>query len=220
MYDLWEEVRFLEEGEEGLAVVFREASYLAYAFSNCEVLLRTPGLKICRLTPKSGPAICYTEKRKCYLEGGLKVGREQFLLGAAPFLIREVPIAVRIDHEPLSDESGRYSLNSLGVGSHIISVPGQKSIRFELLSPASILPEWRASFMTWEVNRSSSRWKFSKNNEGISGMNLSSICLDTMLGADDVPALQAWCRLYLGESPESKNTVINTLKGIKDHGKL
>ena len=220
MYDMWEEVRYLEEGEEGVAVVFPEISSMEYAFRNCEVLLMKPRLKIYYLTKESGPAMCYTERRKCYLEGGLRVGREQYLLGAAPFLIREEPINVRINHEPLSSESNRYSLNSLGAGLHVISVPGHKSIRFELLSPASISAEWSASFLSWEVKRSTSDWKFSKNSDGISGMNLSSICQDTMLGADEVPATQAWCRLYLGESPESNNAVIKTLKGIRDHGKL
>ena len=220
VYDMWEEVRFLEEGEEGIAVVFQEASSMASAFRNCIVLLMTPRLKIYHLTWESGPAFCFTERRKCYLEGGLRVGRELYLLGAAPFLVREEPITVRIDHKPLSDNSGRYSLNSLDAGLHIISVPGRKSIRFELLSPTVISSEWRASFMTWEMKRSTAEWKFSKKNDGISGMNLSSICLDTTLGADEVPAIQAWCRLYLGESPESENAVIKTLKGIRDHGKL
>ena len=220
VYDMWEEVRFLEEGEEGLAVVFQDASSLAYAFRNCKVLLMTPRLKIYQLTPKSGPAMCFTERRKCYLEGGLRVGRERYLLGAAQYLVREEPVTVRIDHEPLSDESGRYSLNSLGAGLHVISVPGQRSIRFELLSPTVVSSEWSVSFMTWEMKRATAEWRFSKKNDGISGMNLSSICLGTKLGADEVPTMQAWCRLHLGESPESENAVIKTLKGIRDHGKL
>lgn len=220
IYDMWEEVRFLEEGEEGVAVVFQEVSSMACAFRHCKVLLMTPRLKIYRLTQESGPVFCFTERRRCYLEGGLKVGRDQYLLGAAPLLVREASIPVRIDHEPLSVDDNKYSLSALGTGTHVISIPGQKSIRFEILSPSAYPPEWSAKFMTWEVKRSSSEWRSSKNNDGISGMNLSSICQENMVGMEEVPTLQAWCRIHLGEFPESKNTVVRTLKEIRDHGKL
>lgn len=219
-YEIWEEVRYLEEGETGIAVLFPQESNMAYAFRNCPVLVTMPRLKIVRLSQENGPSIYFTEKKTCYLEGGLKIGKNQYLLGAAPFLVREVPTSARIDREPLKNEGERVNLNFLDSGPHIISIPRKKSIHFELIVSNPFKPEWSIKNHKWEVVRSSAIWRDSQKEDGVSGMDLLSICQSKYLDREDISPTQAWSKLFMGDAPKSNNTVIRTLKGIRDHGKL
>lgn len=219
-YEIWEEVRYLEEGETGIAVLFPQESNMAYAFRNCPVLVTMPRLKIVRLSQETGPSIYFTEKKTCYLEGGLKIGKNQYLLGAAPILVREVATSARIDHEPLKDEGERVNLNFLDSGPHIISIPGKKSIHFELIASNPFEPEWSIKNHKWEVVRSSAIWRDSQKEDGVSGMDLMSICQSKYLDREVISPTQAWSKLFMGDTPKSNNTVIRTLKGIRDHGKL
>lgn len=220
LYDVWEEVRFLEEGEEGIAVVFQEAFSIVYAFRDCQNLLITPRLRILRLTKESGPSFCFTEKRLCYLEGGLKVGRNQYLVGAAPFLVREEPIIVRIDKErPYSDKS-RINLNYLKEGQHVVSVQGRKPIHFDLVAPSVIHPEWNEGFLQWFIQKKDSVWRTAQIDKGVSGMDFSSICLDVNPhGVNDAPS-KAWAKTINGMDTQSNNIVVRTIKNIRDHGEL
>lgn len=219
-YEIWEEVRYLEEGETGIAVLFPQDSNMTYAFRNCPVLVTMPRLRIVKLSQDTGPSIYFTEKKTCYLEGGLKVGKNQYLLGAAPLLVREEPLSARIDHEPLADSGERVSLNFLDSGLHTISIPGKKSISFELIGPNPLEPEWNIKYHKWEVIRSSAIWKDSQIEQGVSGMDLSPICQGKYLRKEDIPPTQAWSKLFMGDTPNSNNIVIRTLIGIRDHGKL
>ena len=94
------------------------------------------------------------------------------------------------------------------------------SIHFELIAQEPLAPQWNVKNHTWEVVRPSSLWKDSQNNEGISGMNMSSICHSKYMGEESISATRAWSKLFMGETPKSNNTVIRTLKGIRDHGNL
>lgn len=219
-YDLWEEVRFLEEGETGIAVLFPQETGMAFAFRNCPVIRMTPDLKIVRVSIETGPSNYFIEKKTCYLEGGLKIGKNQYLLGAAPVFVREIPISVRIDHESLEDNEARVGLNFLNAGQHMISIPGKKSIHFELIAPVFPVPEWNSENHTWEVVRADSTWRDSQKGDGISGMDLSPICLRKYLKQEEMSATQAWSRVFMGEDPNTNNSAIRTLKGIRDHGKL
>ena len=219
-YEIWEEVRYLDEGEVGIAVLFPQESDMTYIFRSCPTLVTTPRIRIVQLSIKTGPAIYFTERKTCFLEGGLKVGKNLYLLGAAPFLVRETPTTIRIDHEPLKGDDERVCLNYLKSGQHTISIPGKKSIHFELIAQEPLAPQWNVKNHTWEVVRPSSLWKDSQNNEGISGMNMSSICHSKYMGEESISATRAWSKLFMGETPKSNNTVIRTLKGIRDHGNL
>lgn len=135
-------------------------------------------------------------------------------------MVREVQISARIDHEPLKDEGERVNLNFLDSGQHIISIPGKKSIHFELIASNSFEPEWSIKNHKWEVVRASASWRDSQKEDGVSGMDLQSICQSKYLGKEDIPPTQAWSKLFMGDTPKSNNIVIRTLKGIRDHGNL
>lgn len=214
-YGIWKEVRFLEEDEEGIAIIFPSDSTMSFAFKDRPVLFSTSKLRAYKISLKTGPSIYFTEKRTCYLEGGLKAGSDKFILGAAPYLVNEENITVRIDHKVLDDHSSRVSLNYLSEGSHIITIPGKKSIHFELVNPIIQPPEWNSKNKTWELGKNNNIWRTSKESDGISGMDFSCSCRH--INEDQTPPLQAWSLLYLGRRSDSNNITIKTLKHIVDH---
>lgn len=221
VYELWEEVRYLEEDQQGIAVFFPEEFDTKYNnLRNCPTILTMPRCKIVKLTYCPELSRYFIEKRSYYLEGGLKIGRDQFLLGAAPIFVREKPVAVRIDKNKLQDNSARVNLNYLGNGTHVISIPGHKSIRFELLDLSTLRNNWNADNHTWEINRSNVVWGDTQESSGVSGMDMSAICQEKNLQLEETPALQAWCKIHMGLPQNSNNIVNKTLKAIIDNDNI
>ena len=152
------------------------------------------------------------------MEGGLKIGRSQYLLGAAPFLVREKREAVRIDKELPRSKDTKLNLNYLGDGSHTVSVPGRKPIRFELINPTLMNPEWSDTFSQWNIQKKEAIWRTEPINDGVSGMNFSTIC-QSEIEDEDSPS-KAWAKIYGGQNPQSNNIVIRTLTNLRDYGEL
>lgn len=220
-YGIWEEVRYLEEEQQGIAIIFLQESNIIYTFRNCPAILTTPRCKIVKLTYCPELAEYFIEKRPFYLEGGLKIGRNQYLLGAAPIFVREKQVSVRIDKNKLQDNSERVNLNYLGNGPHIIYIPGHKSISLELVDLSVLMSNnWNETNHTWAINRSDATWRSSLENTGISGMDMSAICQEKYMKQNETPAAQAWCKIYMGQSQNSNNIVNRTLKAITDNDNI
>lgn len=218
-YQIWEETRFVETGESGIAMVFPDSTALAYGFRSCELLLQTPRVKLYRITEETAPDFCFTERRTCYLEGGLKVGRNMYLVGGAPFLVRENLEQVRVDKEPINSDNVRTSLNYLKAGTHVVSIQGRKSIKFELVEPGVENVEWSSRFAQWAINKKNALWESSRE-DGVSGMDFSAICQSKYLhGAEESP-LRAWAETHYGKDVQSNNKVIRTITNIRDYGEL
>lgn len=215
-YQIWEETRFVESGEVGIAMVFPDSTPLAYGFRNCELLLQCPCVKLYRITEDSAPEFCFTERRTCYLEGGLKVGRNMYLVGGAPFLIRENMEPVRVDKEPIDNNDERTSLNYLKAGTHVVSIPGRKSIRFELVEPVVENVEWNSKFAQWSINKKNILWQSSSEGT-VSGMDLSNICMVKCTNESETSISRQWAECFLDESMTSDNAAIKTLKNIRDY---
>lgn len=215
-YQIWEETRFVESGEVGIAMVFPDSTPLAYGFRNCELLLQCPCVKLYRITEDTAPEFCFTERRTCYLEGGLKVGRNMYLVGGAPFLIRENMEPVRVDKEPIDNNDERTSLNYLKAGTHVVSIPGRKSIRFELVEPVVENVEWNSKFAQWSINKKNILWQSSSEGT-VSGMDLSNICMVKCTNESETSISRQWAECFLDESMTSDNAAIKTLKNIRDY---
>lgn len=215
-YQIWEETRFVESGEEGVAMVFPDSTPLAYGFRNCELLLQCPRVKLYRITEDTAPEFCFTERRTCYMEGGLKVGRNMYLVGGAPFLIRENMEPVRVDKEPIDNSDERTSLNYLKAGTHVVSIPGRKSIRFELVEPGVENVEWNSKFAQWSINKKNILWQSSREGT-VSGMDLSNICMAKCTNESETSISRQWAECFLDESMTSDNAAIKTLKNIRDY---
>lgn len=217
VYQIWQETLCIEEGNNGVALVFPSEAPKSFLFYNCETVVYRPHLRVYQLTKKTAP-VFYTEKRTCYLEGGLKIGRSQYLVGAAPFLVREKREAVRIDKELPRSKDTKLNLNYLGDGSHTVSVPGRKPIRFELINPTLMNPEWSDAFSQWNIQKKEAIWRTEPINDGVSGMNFSTIC-QSEIEDEDSPS-KAWAKVYGGQNPQSNNIVIRTLTNLRDYGEL
>lgn len=215
-YQIWEETRFVESGEAGIAMVFPDSTPLAYGFRNCELLLQCPRVKLYRITEDTAPEFCFTERRTCYLEGGLKVGRNMYLVGGAPFLIRENMEPIRVDKEPIDNSDERTSLNYLKAGTHVVSIPGRKSIRFELVEPGVENVEWNSKFAQWSINKKNILWQSSREGT-VSGMDLSNICMAKCTNESETSISRQWAECFLDESMTSDNAAIKTLKNIRDY---
>ena len=220
LYQVWQECRFLEEGESGIALVFPDETYAYYAFRSCEVLVTCPKLRVYKLTPDNTPLSCLTEKKTCYLEGGLKVSKDTYLAGAAPYLVREQNEQARIDKELLDSTDVKLSLNNLAPGPHTITIPGRKPIRFELVAPSAHWPQWDSKFQKWDVGTKQPVWGTAQIENGVSGMDLSPICQTKYLSGEEGPATQAWAETFLGKELNHTNTALRTLKNIRDYGEL
>lgn len=218
VYQIWQETLCIEEGNEGVALVFPSNATSPFRFYNCKTLVLCPQLRVYQLSKETAPDFCYTEKKTCYLEGGLKISRSQYLLGAAPFLVREKREAVRIDKELPRSKDTKLNLNYLGDGSHTVSVPGRKPIRFELINPTLMNPEWSGAFSQWNIQKKEAIWRTEPINDGVSGMNFSTICQSEIEG-EDSPS-KAWAKIYGGQNPQSNNIVIRTLTNLRDYGEL
>lgn len=217
VYQIWQETLCIEDGNNGVALVFPSEAPKSFLFYNCETVVYRPHLRVYQLTKKTAP-VFYTEKKTCYLEGGLKIGRSQYLLGAAPFLVREKREAVRIDKELPRSKDTKLNLNYLGDGSHTVSVPGRKPIRFELINPTLMNPEWSDTFSQWNIQKKEAIWRTEPIIDGVSGMNFSTIC-QSEIEDEDSPS-KAWAKIYGGQNPQSNNIVIRTLTNIRDYGEF
>lgn len=217
VYQIWQETLCIEEGNDGVALVFPSEAPKSFLFYNCETVVYRPQLRVYQLTKKTAPGF-YSEKKTCYLEGGLKTGRNLYLVGAAPFLVREKSESVRIDKELLLSKEKKLNLNYLGDGPHTVSVPGRKPIRFELIKPSLMNPEWSDEFSQWHIQKKDAIWKTESVINGVSGMNFSALCLSEI--EDEDPPSKAWAKIYGGKNPQSNNIVIRTLTNLRDYGEL
>lgn len=215
-YQVWEGTRFVESGDEGIAMVFPE-SPIAYGFRNCEVLLQCPKVKLYKIAEKTAPEFCFTERRTCYLGGGLKVGRNMYLVGGAPYLVRENLEQVRVDKEPIGNNDKRTNLNYLKTGIHVVSIPGRKSIKFELVEPSVDNIEWNPKFAQWLIDKRNALWQSSRDGAGVSGMDFSSICKVKSANEYDSSPSKQWAKCFINESVTSENAAIKTLKNILDY---
>ena len=219
IYQIWQECHYLEEGESGIALVFPDETNWSYSFRACPVLVTCPKLRIYRLSPDSTPHFLLTERKTCYLEGGLKVGRDTYLAGAAPFLVREQNEQVRIDKELIDGAENRINLRGLDIGEHVINVPGRKPIRFEIVAPFVHSPQWGANYQKWDIDAKKAAWGMAQIENGVSGMDFSPICREFING-DERTLSRAWAETFLGYSSHRPNSALKTLQNIRDYGEL
>ena len=219
IYQIWQECHYLEEGESGIALVFPDETNWSYSFRACPVLVTCPKLRIFRLSPDSTPHFLLTERKTCYLEGGLKVGRDTYLAGAAPFLVREQNEQVRIDKELIDGAENRINLRGLDIGEHVINVPGRKPIRFEIVAPFVHSPQWGANYQKWDIDAKKAAWGMAQIENGVSGMDFSPKCREFING-DERTVSRAWAETFLGHSSHRPNSALKTLQNIRDYGEL
>ena len=213
----WQECRYLEEGEEGIAVVFtKQCSHRITQRS--ELLLKMlANVAIYKVVDSLATHDLYTTKRFYSLEGGLKVGRSSYLLGAGPILKLTKKSRFWIDgvmRESKNEEA--FDLSGLGEGSHTVRFPNYKSLVFEMVLHEALHPKWLDNYNKWDLDLKSSCWDSVKKDKGIVGLDFS-IIPQHVQGNAQGSVLQRWGRMQLFGTIQNNetNNAIKILSKIK-----
>lgn len=156
IYDgYWQETRYIETGEEGIAIVFN--GYCKHGITTKPDLLIKKYANVSIYTIKESCTThdLYTEKRFYSLQGGLKVGRLTYLFGAGPQLILTQESRFWIDGKPMENSAPEENidLSKLSIGSHTIRFPNFKKIEFEVVMPNVDSPKWHPQYNKWTINQ-------------------------------------------------------------------
>lgn len=216
-YNIWQETRFLEGDEEGVAIIFSEFTSRWIHFPKSDLIKYTAYAKIFKVSKGRWSYDLYEELRNYKLEGGLRIGRRMYLLGGAPLFYINTDGLFWIDDEAYSSTGDYLSLNHLGVGIHQIKVVGYKDIIFEIIDSPLNVPLWSIDNSQWCIDKKSVIWKPAKMQNGVVGMNLSNICQTKYIQGDEMPTLCAWARVHQAMTANSQNMIVKTLKNINDY---
>lgn len=226
----WEETRYLECLEDGKGFVYEDG--IAVVFSNNDSLYKYSGInsfnnltpfyinreiKIYKLQYSYNLKYLYAEKRFFRLDGGLKIGRMQYLLGGAPILQISKECRFWIDGEKSYVNSivGHLSLNFLPVGSHDIKFTGFKKIEFQIINPESINSSWDKSYTKWLFSCKDKQWLATKSEEGIVGLDYSIFKIKSETKTDTT-VLTRWAKFHLmgKRTIKEKNVAIKLLNEL------
>lgn len=216
-YNIWQETRFLEGDEEGIAIIFSEFTSRWIHFPKSDLIKSTSHIKIFKVSQGRWSCDLYEEPRNYKLEGGLRIGRRMYLLGGAPLFYINTNGLFWIDDKVYSSTGGYFSLNHLGIGVHQIRVVGYKDIRLEIVDTPLSVPLWNIDNSQWEVDKKDALWKPTKTQDGIVGMNLNNICQVKYIAGDNMPTLYAWARVHQAMTISSQHKIVKTLKNISDY---
>lgn len=196
VYDnYWQEVRFLEGQEEGLVICYHQIDSLLYCRLSQYLIYRNKFIQIFKIKYDNITRNFYGETRPYKLYGGLKIGRQTYLHGAAPTLILDQPIRVWIDGISYGEGEvkDKIPLNNLIVGHHYIKIPNFKKLEFEIVKASADKGVWLNTYSKWQINNVEKSWENCKCEIGIVGLDFSSIPQDkTYL---DVPPLRRWTNM-------------------------
>lgn len=216
VYDnYWQEVRYLEgKDEEGLIVCYYQKESDVHDRLRPYIVSHNEYVQIFKIKYDYDTRDFYTDKRFYELYGGLKIGRQIYLYGAAPVLKLEWPTRIWIDGKAYGDGDceGEVTLSHLPEGYHYIKIQDYKKIEFELVNAKANSMVWMNDYNQWHFNRKSLLWENTREDGGIVGLDYSSISHGGQ--KDNVPILQRWAELLsTGHLYENETNI--TLQIIK-----
>lgn len=212
----WQECRFLEGDEEGLAIIFPAFTSRWIQFPKSDLIKSFDGIKIYKVSKNRWSQDLYEEPRKHRLEGGLKIGRRRYILGGAPLFCMDASGVFWIDDDRHTANNEKVSLNHLSEGFHRIRVPGYKDIIIEIINSSHRM-SWNENHSQWNIDKRGAIWMPAKVQNGVIGMNMLSICQAKYLQNNEVSTLTAWAMTHHGIANNSKNLIIETLKNISSY---
>lgn len=214
IYDnMWCETRYLEKGENGIIVYIKDNAskneFERRRLENLKFIKENSNVIIYKIDKYTSLVDDFYEKKRPYkLEGGLKIGRNTYLLNAGPFLTLEEKTQVWLDGNLLENEELKHNLNNLPEGIHRVVIPNYKRIFIEIVKET--LPqnkEWNASYNKWKFDKKKNLWETGKYEDGIVGLDYSII----PQGNRNVtkPILRRWSESMLcdGECDKKENNI-------------
>ena len=218
VYDgCWQETRYIETGEEGIAIVFngyckhritRKTAFLAKKYAYISIYIITD-LHITR--------DLYTEKRFYSLQNGLKVGRLTYLYGAGPKLILTQKSKFWIDGEMMENPSANTSIDlyNLEIGKHTVRFPNFKKMEFKIVIPKIGSPKWLEQYNKWKIVKKDNQWDSERESEGIVGLDFTFIPQfnEEVRGS----VFERWSKMHIFGSKQinENNIAIKVLSNIK-----
>lgn len=215
IYDgYWQETRYIEKGEEGVAIIFNDYYNIAKA---ALLLKKYANVSVYKIKESLVTRDLYTDKRFYSLQGGLKVGRSTYLFDAGPKLILTQKSRFWIDGKTMensvSDE--RVDLSSLKPGIHIIRFPDFKRIVFEVIMPKVSSHKWLDKYNKWAIDKKANLWNSENQTEGIVGLDFTVIPQndDEIRGS----ILERWGKMHIWGAKQinENNIAIKVLSNIR-----
>ena len=219
VYDgYWQETRYIETGEEGIAIVFnKHCNHIINR--RTELLIKTyANVSIYSIKDSDTTRDFYTQKRFYSLQGGLKIGRFTYLYEAGPKLILTQRSRFWIDGEPMENAIPNkvIPLDYLSIGSHTIRFPNFKKMEFDVVMHKVETPKWNDKYNKWIMNKESIQWNSERQPKGIVGLDFTVIPqLDEEKTNGSV--LERWGKMHLLGSKQSQenNIAIKVLSNIR-----
>lgn len=213
VYDgYWQETRYIESGEEGIAIMFNDICKHEITTKTDLLIKKYTRISIYAITQSRATRDLYTEKRFYSLQGGLKIGRLAYMFGAGPKLILTQKSSYWLDGE--KKDKTTADLSNLGTGTHTIRFPNFKKIEFEILKPEVRPPKWLDNYNKWTIDKECNLWDSERQTEGIAGLDFTSIPqLEEIRGS----AIQRWSKMYLfgAKQINENNIAIKVLSNTK-----
>lgn len=223
IYDnYWQECRYLDENdeedikEEGIALVFTNQCNHRIIYKSELLIKRYANISIYRVKYSYTTSDLYAEKRFYSLEGGLKIGRNSYLLGAGPSLVVTRKSRFWIDGKPNdASKDETFDLSGLDTGTHSIRFPNYKRIEFEIVRHDALHPQWLDSYNKWNIDLEGSLWESVNIDNGIVGLDYTSIPQNIQSGLKG-SVLNRWSMMHVfGTIQQNEtNNVIKVLSKI------
>lgn len=208
IYDnYWEETRYLQGKEDGIAIRFIG---IGRRYVSGTPFFRTSDIEVYKVSVDNAKPELYEEEKYYFLEGGLKIARMQYILGAAPLLRVNKETKFWVDGV-VYESTGDCTLFKLPleVGHHYIKFPNQPKL--ELTITGAIVKDhiWSDKYYKWRIDKKDESWESINADEGVVGLNFS--CLQGKTMNSDKP-LSSWAIYHVfGKKRPSDNIVIKLL---------
>ena len=220
----WQECRYLEEDdgdddnpEEGIALVFTKQCSHRITSKSHLLIKRFANISIYRVEQSYSTGDLYTTKRFYSLEGGLKVARSSYLLGAGPTLVVSKKCRFWVDGKPM-DSSAKESidLSDLETGRHSIRFPNYKRIEFDIVQHEASHPIWMDVYNKWNIEMEGAYWDSVQKEIGIVGLDFTYIPQNNNSELKGT-VLQRWGKMQVFKTMQENetNSVIRVLSKIK-----
>lgn len=193
--DTWQETRYIDSGNEGIAVCLKGTWYCSLLRRHDNILFENQKVIIYRVIESLSTKDFFTQKRDYSLEGGLKIGRNIYLRNAGPVLRLERLSHVWIDSKLIKEKKLIYSFYNLSPGMHTIKLPHFKKIDIEIVIPKLKCHFWNNDYNKWYYNKKNVIWESGKYEHGNVGLDFSSIVPTDVNSSEGI--LERWAKYLL-----------------------
>lgn len=210
--DMWCETRYLEKDEDGIIVYIKndisKTDFDRRRLNNLKFIKENSNVIVYKIDRYTHQAEEYYEKKRPYrLEGGLKIGRNTYILNAGPSLILEEDTKVWLNGNLLENGKLKHNFNNLPAGSHRIVIPNYKKIYIEIVAETvSQDKEWNASYNKWKFDKKQNIWGTGCYDDGIVGLDYSNIpqCKEN----NTKPILRRWAEaMHNGQCDKKERNI-------------